>query len=967
MKTKATAEHRRERVRGNAIACYITGLSALFGIMAAGLSPALVTPAHAALEQPGSASTSSAYYEDARALVDRGELKAAVIQLKNALGKDPDHLAARLLLGEVYTKLGFALAAVDAFETAAALGADDSLVVVPLFRAHLLSRNYKKILADIDINARPRSIRADLLIIRGHARLELGNYADAEKDFGEAAALSPRDAAPLVGEALVHFNRGEPEDAEAVIEQAIEREPDDASAWFVRGEIKRARTINAGAIEDYTHALAINPRHYKARLARAALGIDSRNFEDAKSDLDFLEELYGDDPQVTYFNALILLQEGKWQGAGEALDTALAFAESQAANRGTENPQNTLLAGVVRLLKGDQEQAYRLLSDHVDLVPDDPAGRMVLGRVLIMMDEPARALNVLAPVRRFTPQSPELYALMGVAHMRLGDYAEATDHLDQAIARASDTVPFQMEVARMKIKGGKEAGARERLVEILKLEPGSIEANYILAYLEINNGNYPAARNYARQMMQAAPQNPTGANLDGIILLSQGHIPQATVAFEKARELSPDFFSASHNLAQLDLARGQLDRARAEYEGLLQRNVKDIRPMIELAKIAKYQGNWLEAIERLEKIRGLRPDAWQIWMELTDLYLRVGDETRSSSVVEQLVRLAPDDIGVVVALGRAELAVGAKDDARRTFGRAAVYAKDDPGALREIAKYMVLAGGLNEAENALKSGIRLAPNDIESHAALIALYANQDRFVDAFAHAEHVRTTWPKDPLGSMLIGDIHMRKGDWRAALKAYNRAGKQGETAALALRTYRAEIALHQDAENQRAAMNRLRDFSTRHPDNKAIEQALASAMGRVGDYDMAGDLFRKLLAQDPENVVVLNNLALLYIATGDPRAVEVARRAYALGPEEAAVLDTLGWALTRAGQPGEALGLLREASVRASGIPEIHYHLAVTLNDLDRPREALKEVTLAMKSEGWFDGRKDAEALARLLGEH
>lgn len=183
---------------------WTAGVLALASVLSGGPASRVFPPVRAAIE-PNAAS--SAYYEDALMLADEGEFKAAVIQLKNALARDPDHLAARLLLGEAFTKLGHFAAAIDAFEGAASLGADESLVAVPLFRAHLLARDYQKILADIDINSRPRSIRSDLLLIRGHAQLEIGNYIDAERDFGEAATLAPSDAAPLVGKALVHFNR----------------------------------------------------------------------------------------------------------------------------------------------------------------------------------------------------------------------------------------------------------------------------------------------------------------------------------------------------------------------------------------------------------------------------------------------------------------------------------------------------------------------------------------------------------------------------------------------------------------------------------------------------------------------------------------------------------------------------------------------------------------------------------------
>ena len=49
---------------------------------------------------------------------DAGKLKSAVIELKNALQKNPDSPEARLLLGEVYVGLGQEAAAEQAFQTA---------------------------------------------------------------------------------------------------------------------------------------------------------------------------------------------------------------------------------------------------------------------------------------------------------------------------------------------------------------------------------------------------------------------------------------------------------------------------------------------------------------------------------------------------------------------------------------------------------------------------------------------------------------------------------------------------------------------------------------------------------------------------------------------------------------------------------------------------------------------------------
>lgn len=56
---------------------------------------------------------------------------------------------------------------------------------------------------------------------------------------------------------------------------------DDASAWHFTGEAKRSLKDNAGAIEAYTKALAINPAAMNSRLALAKLLEDDRKFADA--------------------------------------------------------------------------------------------------------------------------------------------------------------------------------------------------------------------------------------------------------------------------------------------------------------------------------------------------------------------------------------------------------------------------------------------------------------------------------------------------------------------------------------------------------------------------------------------------------------------------------------------------------------------------------------------------------------
>ena len=80
-----------------------------------------------------------------------------------------------------------------------------------------------------------------------------------------------------------------------------------------------------------------------------------------------------------------------------------------------------------------------------------------------------------------------------------------------------------------------------------------------------------------------------------------------------------------------------------------------------------------------------------------------------------------------------------------------------------------------------------------------------------------------------------------------------------------------------------------------------------------------------KQPDNVLVLNNLAWAYQQVKDPRALETAERAYKLKPDNAAVADTLGWMLVEQGNTTRGLELLQKAVAAAPKALEIRYHLA------------------------------------------
>ena len=121
-------------------------------------------------------------------------------------------------------------------------------------------------------------------------------------------------------------------------------------------------------------------------------------------------------------------------------------------------------------------------------------------------------------------------------------------------------------------------------------------------------------------------------------------------------------------------------------------------------------------------------------------------------------------------------------------------------------------------------------------------------------------------------------------------------------------------------------------------------ADASLRDGNHKRAIEQYEFLLRKQPDNVVVLNNLAWAYQQTKDPRALETAERAYKLKPDSPDVADTLGWMLSEQGNTGRGAELLQKAVAAAPGAQVIRFHLAQTylkMGDKAKARAELERI--------------------------
>lgn len=125
----------------------------------------------------------------------------------------------------------------------------------------------------------------------------------------------------------------------------------------------------------------------------------------------------------------------------------------------------------------------------------------------------------------------------------------------------------------------------------------------------------------------------------------------------------------------------------------------------------------------------------------------------------------------------------------------------------------------------------------------------------------------------------------------------------------------------------------------EDPALLLQLGGALERSGRWTEAKPLLERVVALAPDSATALNHLGYAMAERDEdlPRAISLLERANRLRPKEPAFIDSLGWALFRAGQPEKALPLIQSAVAADPGQPELSEHLGDILWAMGRRFEA------------------------------
>lgn len=177
----------------------------------------------------------------ARALIDAGNYRGAVDELKAALALEPDHGFAHGLLAACHLDMGDARAALEEAADALSRSSENLLAQQVLGLAHLRQKEFPQ--AE---DALKRAVEIDPLASESHRLLGVlydgqARFTEARAAFGEALRLDPENGAVIASYAEFLADKGELDAAEALTDATPDYLADHERMLLVRGKIALRR------------------------------------------------------------------------------------------------------------------------------------------------------------------------------------------------------------------------------------------------------------------------------------------------------------------------------------------------------------------------------------------------------------------------------------------------------------------------------------------------------------------------------------------------------------------------------------------------------------------------------------------------------------------------------------------------------------------------------------------------------
>jgi tetratricopeptide (TPR) repeat protein len=447
------------------------------------------------------------------------------------------------------------------------------------------------------------------------------------------------------------------------------------------------------------------------------------------------------------------------------------------------------------------------------------------------------------------------------------------------------------------------------------------------AHLALQFGRTDKAVEALRVWRDADPSSLMARRMLASVLVRSGKLDEASE--ELVKLLKADEAHSAQNFIQIDqMLAGYPDKAAALK---LLRELAQPYPRVAeahwgIAQLAQAAGDGELALNEVRQARHLRPK-WDMAASLEALLLQKNEPQKGLDVLRSYLSHYPDAREIRLQYARALLDQKQYKPAREEFQHMADENPDNPEMAYAIALISLQMNDLKSAEKELQVALSKGKKDQDTVQYYLGQLSEAKKNPDeALAFYREVKggEYWV---VAQIRIAYLLSQRGQFSEARQLLQHA--QGTDNQQRVQLVMAEAQLLRDANQFDEAYQVLNKALEKLPDHIDLIYDTAMMADKVGKQDVFEQLMRRLIKLKPDHAQAYNALGYGLLERNEriPEAMKLVEKALQLAPDDASIMDSVGWGYYRSGKLDESVKMLRRAYT-SNANPEIAAHLGEVL---------------------------------------
>lgn len=760
------------------------------------------------------------------------------------------------------------------------------------------------VLCLISCSRDPKVVRQGYLE-SGNKYFDHGNYKAASLMYRKAVMTDPRFGEAYYHLALTELKQQQVANAVGALRRAKELLPHSGND-YIDANVKLAEIDLVVANVTEKEQSKIQFLDEAREIRDLLLKQNPNSFEGTKLDAD-----------MDFIDAIQLAKKSKIPESKEKMTLAIAtFRKALKLKPG--NVETMLALAKTLTLYSELGEAEQIYKDVIDKDKTRLAAYNELYRLYLAEGKRQDAENILLREIATHPKDYNLQTTLAAHYFSANNRVEMTKVLNNLKSHFKEYPEAFMRAGDFYFRIGDADQAIRQYEEGMSADP-SHRVDYQKRIIDalIRQGKTALAYEKVKDILKSNPKDAEARGLEASFLLDHNEVDAALPKLQSVVTASPENFVAHFNLGRAYFSKGELEPARQQFEAALK----------------------------------LRPDYMPARLALTQLALRRGDADAALKYAQETLKMNPGNGESVLLEAAALLQKGQYDEARMWLERILKANPNQADTLLEMGVLDLMQNRYKDAEDVYRKAYAVDPSNLRGLKGIEEVYFRQNQPDKALQVIADEVKKQPQRPDLKTQLAIVEVRAKQYDKAIADYQSVIGYYKDAQLEQADIYHQIAitysLMGDYNNAIENMQKARKLA---PASIGYVANLAEFLDKTGRQQEALTSYRDAMKIDPNNAVVLNNLAYLLTSTGGnlDEALTLAQRAKQQLPNLQEVSDTIGWIYIKKNLSDSAIEIFRDLNNKVKDNSTYHYHYGLALAQKGDKSDAALELKKALQYE-------------------